>query len=298
MHVHTIDKNSEIIATSRPILSKFPDGQPHLKLYTSVPISEVKEYQVHCSIRNPNELFNLMMVLDILDRKRDICRFPNLKVFIYWLFGARMDRPIDQYQPSTLRVVEDYLMVYNKSVRFYLLDIHNDSVLNLVHSGILINPFVNKAVQNFSPDSLCDIYFPDKGAAERYKTLFPDRNILIGGKTRDSQTGKLSGFHLESGERKSDKILVVDDVLDGGNTFIGQYDILNSLGYSEIGLYITHGIFSRGKGVLKNFSKVYYTNSFSFGKDLEMVDDGLMPKQDSLKLLKYESKIGSEFVIS
>lgn len=302
MHVHTINKNGEIVATSRPILSQFPDGQPHLKLYTSVPLSEVKEYQVHCSIRNPNELFNLMMVLDILDKKRESgydssCEFPNLKVFIYWLFGARMDRPIDQYQPSTLKVVEDYLMVYNRMVKFYLLDIHNDSILNLVHSEIPINDLVNKTVQDFSPDSPCDIYFPDKGAAKRYKTLFPDRNILIGGKTRDSQTGKLSGFHLESGERKSDKVLVVDDILDGGNTFIGQYDILNSLGYDEIGLHITHGIFSKGKGVLIPFSSVYYTNSFTFGRELEETDDGIMPKQDRLVLFKYKPSLNLESVL-
>ena len=56
-------------------------------------------------------------------------------------------------------------------------------------------------------------------------------------------------------------ILIVDDLCDGGGTFLG---IANQAeGTVPLGLYITHGIFSKGFGELgKHFSKIYTTNSY------------------------------------
>ena len=44
----------------------FPDGEPHIKLDE---IDRKDEYEVICRITNPNELFVLMQVADILDRQ-------------------------------------------------------------------------------------------------------------------------------------------------------------------------------------------------------------------------------------
>ena len=47
-------------------LITFPDGEPHIKLDE---IDRKDEYEVICRITNPNELFVLMQVADILDRQ-------------------------------------------------------------------------------------------------------------------------------------------------------------------------------------------------------------------------------------
>ncbi len=47
------------------------------------------------------------------------------------------------------------------------------------------------------------------------------------------------------------KVLICDDLADGGATFIRIMDMLRPLS-KEVTLYVTHGIFSKGLKVLKD----------------------------------------------
>lgn len=247
--------------TDKVARSTFPDGQPHVK----VPVVEEDSFaSIACSIRNPTELFELVMVLEIL-RRNAIEPY----VRIYWLFGARMDRAIDNTQPETFHAVLNVLnleaSIYKQTI-FALLDIHNPAkVTNFAPLNPTLEDAVYIAINNF--DKNCDIYFPDAGAERRYEHLFVNQNILVGQKKRDSNTGQLSGFELKNGERKSESILVVDDLCDGGGTFLGQYPVLENLGYKRIALYTTHGLYTKGLDILSKFDRVYSTNSFQFGQD-------------------------------
>ncbi len=56
---------------------------------------------------------------------------------------------------------------------------------------------------------------------------------------------------------------IVDDICDGGRTFIELAKTLKEKGAEKIYLYITHGIFSNGFGDLSTyFEHIYTTNSF------------------------------------
>ena len=48
------------------------------------------------------------------------------------------------------------------------------------------------------------------------------------------------------------KVLIVDDLTDAGGTFILTAKELLSNGVKEIGLYTTHGIYSKGTEILFN----------------------------------------------
>jgi ribose-phosphate pyrophosphokinase len=70
--------------------------------------------------------------------------------------------------------------------------------------------------------------------------------LLHGWKTRDVSTGTISGFGLEPCEpRGSARVLVVDDICDGGGTFMGLGKVINDR-LIKADLYVTHGIFSQG----------------------------------------------------
>jgi len=241
-------------AEYKPTFTSFPDGQPHVKVDSLK--WDYDRAEIHCSIRNPKELFQLLMVFDVVDKK-----MPT-SVWIYWLFGARMDRAIDDNQPSTFEIVKRCLPLARA---IHILDVHNPKVLPW-SSKIDLSPIVQAVLNDFGD---CDIYFPDKGAKDRYGKDFHDYTILCGRKKRDSQTGKLSGFELESGTKTSKRVLILDDICDGGGTFIGQYSVLKELGYEKIGLYTTHGLYTKGMDVLKDFDSIYSTNSFQFGLPTE-----------------------------
>ena len=254
--MYIINYNSETGEEKKiiPEFSTFPDGQPHVKL----PKLGLNSATIHCSIRNPDELFKFLMVADVC------FNLVPTQANIYWLFGARMDRRIDLYQPSTFDLILNSLDTFSENI--YLLDIHNPNVA-FGYNHLDIKPIVDKTRNNFDPK--CDIYFPDAGAESRYKNLFDDStNVLVGQKKRDSQTGKLSGFELKEGQKgESDSILIVDDLIDAGGTFLGQFPVLKALGYERIALYTTHGLYTKGFGNFNEFDSLYYTNSFQFWHD-------------------------------
>lgn len=91
--------------------------------------------------------------------------------------------------------------------------------------------------------------FPDAGAAERYQFDFGQKNLVFK-KERDQATGRITGMTLESGDPvgSDDVVLIVDDICDGGRTFI---EVAKMLGWAkQICLYVSHGIFSQGTQVL------------------------------------------------
>ncbi len=131
-------------------------------------------------------------------------------------------------------------------------------------------PLIERAIHKFAAGSDgITVLFPDEGAATRY--VLPDRigsntdgiaiQKLLCTKRRDAATGKLLGFNVPKlGEFAYQRALVVDDICDGGGTFMGIAGELD--GAVELGLYVTHGIFSRGFELLRGcFSRIYCTDS-------------------------------------
>lgn len=104
---------------------------------------------------------------------------------------------------------------------------------------------------------------PDKGAESRAKSAAEVFGVPVvtAEKHRDPSTGRLSGFHVdvESGKH----YLVVDDICDGGGTFLGLAEQM--LKQEATGdLFVAHGIFSKPSNTLQlsnSFDNIYTTNS-------------------------------------
>lgn len=122
-----------------------------------------------------------------------------------------------------------------------------------------------KVIMDFKPTY---IVFPDKGALDRYgKSLSHIRTIYCD-KVRDQATGNILKNHInmptaDSYPLSSDRLLIIDDICDGGATFIGVAKSLRSIEPNlTIGLFVTHGIFSRGRQhLLDNCIDVIYTTN-------------------------------------
>jgi len=103
---------------------------------------------------------------------------------------------------------------------------------------------------------------PDSGAEKRAGAVAKALGLPLvhGWKTRDVATGKITGFGLERAE-VSGYVLVVDDICDGGGTFIGLSSVIKERGL-KADLFVTHGIFSQGTTkLLEQYERVFCTDS-------------------------------------
>jgi ribose-phosphate pyrophosphokinase len=261
-------KNNTLVQSFQLERLTFPDSQPHIKIPENVALDDLTTIVITCSIRNPQELFELQMLVGMFINPWKY----QIKLNILWLFGARMDRPIDDRQPNTFRTVCNNINLLGLQGNINLLDIHNPKAVTFGHREISLTPFLLEVLKDFGMDT--DFYFPDAGAQERYKGLVGQSfNVLTGKKKRDSQTGKLSGFEIGSGLKQSDNIIIWDDLCDAGGTFIGQYNVLKELGYRRIGLYTAHGLYTKGLQPLSMFDAIWSTNSFQYDgtTDLKLI---------------------------
>jgi ribose-phosphate pyrophosphokinase len=111
------------------------------------------------------------------------------------------------------------------------------------------------------------VFYPDEGAARRY-TRDINRIDLYGAKVRDQLSGEITGYKLCNLEFYKDdlagsKILIVDDICDGGATFITAAKELMKYNPKEIALCVSHGLFSKGFFELNKsgINRYYTTNS-------------------------------------
>lgn len=104
-------------------------------------------------------------------------------------------------------------------------------------------------VAESNPEVIC---YPDKGASLRgYSNYF--RTTINLDKARDQLTGEIIGLCItqdDADKVKDKRVLICDDICDGGRTFIEAAKVLKASGAESVCLYTTHGIYSKGTQVL------------------------------------------------
>lgn len=110
---------------------------------------------------------------------------------------------------------------------------------------------------------------PDAGAVKKTKALsnYLESRALVSEymtatKVRNLETLEITETRFD-GDVKDRNVLVVDDICDGGRTFIELAKQLRAQGCKQLSLFVTHGIFSYGVDeLMKWYDKVYTTDSF------------------------------------
>ena len=107
---------------------------------------------------------------------------------------------------------------------------------------------------------------PDGGALKKIYKLseaLGGLEVLECSKSRDVKTGALSGFKVYADHLQGRDCLIVDDICDGGGTFVGLAEQLRAHGAGKLYLAVSHGIFSKGfEGLKAVFERVFTTDSF------------------------------------
>lgn len=116
------------------------------------------------------------------------------------------------------------------------------------------------------PDPFC-IVSPDAGAEKKiYKIAkylkIDDNKIILGRKQRNVITGQLGNSSFV-GDIENKICVIIDDIIDGGGTFIQLATELKRCGAKKVYLIVSHGIFSKNLDTLKSvLDGIYTTDSF------------------------------------
>ena len=205
------------------------------------------------------------------DLALQIARTVHFEYFdILYMYGARCDKLTakDRAVCPTGPMYADLIAAWGLSDSVRILDCHfnldllEHKVLNIEHSWA-------KQVKDNKIEALL---FPDASAAKRYKWVdgceIPKYFCT---KERDQVTGEIIKHEIP--EIKENKILIVDDLCDGGRSFL---DLSSKYPKKDMSLAVTHGIFSAGIEVLtEKLSKIFGTNSYAdwvSGEKFEVVD--------------------------
>lgn len=171
----------------------------------------------------------------------------HASLYMSYLPYGRQDKQIKNDQTFALRSFARVLNALNFD-KISVLDPHSDVAKELIEGLEILSPldFITRAMDAVTPDVIC---YPDEGAKKRYSQIIDFPSIFCD-KTRNQETGEITGLEV-IGNPMEQKVLIVDDICDGGATFTRIAKFMQPLA-KEINLYVTHGIFSKGVNVLKN----------------------------------------------
>ncbi len=230
----------------------FPDGQPHVNIQT---VAEGDEVKVICSLTDTSKLLQLLETANALDNL-----FAKKKILVIpYLMAARYDRLMVQGDSIDLKVVADLVNMCGFE-KVYLYDVHSEVSLLLIKNAIAItNEALVKAYDQ--PDAV--LICPDAGASKKVGKYFGwnsnIKDIVYCSKNRELSTGKLSLEILEPQECANRNCVIIDDICDGGGTFLA---IAEKIQPAHLTLIVTHGIFSKGFGTLhKYFHQIIVSDS-------------------------------------
>lgn len=267
---------------------KFPGGELHITNSWIMDASTANftlDDKVICRIQNSDDLMKLCLFTDAYKRNFGVL-FPEL--ILPYIPYARQDRVAANGEALSIKVFANILNSLGYK-RVTVLDPHSDVSTALI-DNIFVVPqnmvFRNVLLNLLDENKRIDLISPDAGALKKVykltnigpKTI--SKNIRIGAKHRDTQTGEITGTTVD-GTAEAKTAIVVDDICDGGRTFIELAKVVRNE-YDKLILCVTHGIFSKGLDILLEFyDEIYTTNSWN----------PLLESDKNLHVLKVESDI-------
>lgn len=192
----------------------------------------------------------------------------DIDLDVLYLPYARQDRVCSPGESNSLEVICRFLDGLNlTTIRIW--DVHNEAktikLFSNTHLCIITVNDIFDRFQILDESYLANIILcaPDDGAYQRVSEVasYHKQTIpVVLSKVRNPDTGIINGMKWNEDNRsvKGWNVLIIDDICDGGATFIQAAQILKEQGAENLYLYITHGIFSKGLDLLQEYFKHIY----------------------------------------
>lgn len=236
----------------------FSGGEPHIKIKES--LSSADELMITHRVSSFNDMGLVLLAVDALRRMG----LRYISLLIPYFPGARQDRLMVAGESLTVKVYADLINSLNLE-RVIILDPHSEVTPALIHNVEVVSNhiFVSQALAGREDFHLIA---PDAGSLKKIyglaKFLEAD-SVVACGKMRDVSTGTLTGCEVYAEDLKGKTCVVVDDICDGGGTFLGLAKELKRKNAGRLILIVTHGIFGNGSEALRElYDEIICTDSF------------------------------------
>ena len=236
----------------------FAGGEPHIKIDGN--FNQNEPVTITQRINSFNDLGLICISVDALKRMG----VKEIHLYIPYFPAARQDRVMIPGEPLSVKVYADIINAMNlASVTIF--DPHSEVTPALLNNCITISnhEFIKQVIAKIGSE--VKLISPDGGALKKiYKVseFLGGAEVVECSKSRDVKTGKLSGFKVYTDDLGGADCLIVDDICDGGGTFIGLADELKKKNAGKLYLAVSHGIFNKGFESMKAFEKIFTTDSF------------------------------------
>ena len=228
---------------------KFPAGEVHIRDFD---VSDIT--QVIFNWRGDHTDFAVLTSLYTLIS-------PDIFLLVPYFPASRADRTIGnessgKYSYANLLTSATYLVL--------TWDIH--STQSLSYPWLRNVPRMQQYLTSYNFPDNSVLLAPDEGSISRVAAISIATGIpyVHATKNRDYATGQLLSNSVPAVLGDYDHIFVIDDICDGGGTFLLLADSIRKQHItSDLHLFVTHGIFSKGKSTLEsNYSTVFALNDW------------------------------------
>jgi ribose-phosphate pyrophosphokinase len=200
---------------------------------------------IEWDFENESELMQVAQLKQLI-----VSVYPNAQISLHLPFlpYGRQDKNISNESTFALHT---FATIVN-ALQFHTVssvDPHSDQAIKLINRFVAIDPM--DRVMKALVETQAVACYPDGGAATRYGKLIAQFNQVLFEKVRDQATGNIVGIDTDD-EVLPLTYLIIDDICDGGRTFVEAAKVLYERGAKEVHLYVSHGIFSKGTQVLRD----------------------------------------------
>ena len=240
--LRTRDKSFELI---RVYIKRFRDGEIKTKVEDNV--RGRKCFFIHDSSEAPADWFYQLALVNYTLRNSSASEITDVLPYLKF---SRQDKKDESRVPISARVLADVIGRYTN--RVLTLDVHNFSIqgfYDIPFDNLSSFPVVVKQMSERHPEFLEDLVImsPDSGGARRAEAFAKKMNvsdIVVGYKTRP-EAGEVEKVRI-LGEVEDRNVLIVDDILDSGNTLVKTRAALREAGAKKVYAYCTHALFTEG----------------------------------------------------
>jgi ribose-phosphate pyrophosphokinase len=213
-----------------------------------------------------DDLINLALLTDAVRRDR-----PDIEINLEILYFpyARQDRVCNTGESLSVKVIAGIINSLGFK-RVYVLDPHSDVLGAVLNNMVEVDNLDNvvkaiNTVWDTSGSHSVALVSPDAGALKkvyRYAKSADGIPVIRADKSRDVASGKITGTVVYSGYLGKVDLIVVDDICDGGGTFIPLAEELRKITDGTVSLFVTHGLFTKGVDIVADaFDNVFTANN-------------------------------------
>lgn len=240
-------------------IQQFPAGESLVSIIDNQPLPSGPIYgMITMSFQSNNDLINLALLKDCIDRyySNDVILSLDMAYVPY----ARQDRVCNPGESLSIKVIANFINSLGfKNV--YTEDNHSEVSTALINNCHNVSIDVLAAgLRGILPSQLDTVLVsPDAGANKKVYGFAKSagfKHVVRADKTRDVATGKITGtkvywdYSVDINPMKDTcDVCIIDDICDGGYTFVKLAEELRKYTSGKIYLYVTHGIFSKGINV-------------------------------------------------